>query len=187
MQALCRGRPGSSLAWQLDLAIALTASREERSQVPRTGASRRTHRRAQSHPARECSRCLPGGKRPVGKDVVKGVLARTDQRCPVAKRARSERGSGLCPGAHKAIVVALLDTITRDLQELGGEAAEGDQPGIQSVDQGGGPPAQRKRSVPHSASLRPPARARGKPPPSPGRPSPTGSTRRCPPPPPARW
>ncbi len=80
MQASCRGRPESSSAWQLDLAIALTAPREEGSQVPRTGASTRTHRQAQSHPRRECSRCPPGGKRPVGKDVVKGVLARTDQR-----------------------------------------------------------------------------------------------------------
>jgi hypothetical protein len=47
--------------------------------------------------------------------VVKGVLARTDQRCPAAKGARSERGSDLRSGAHKAIVVALLDTVTRDL------------------------------------------------------------------------
>src|ERR1700684_984594 len=88
-----------------------------------------------SWPGRECSRRRPGGKRPVGEDVVKRMLARTDERCPAAKRARSERGSDLCPGAHETIVVALMDTVTRDLQELGREAAERDQLGIQSVDQ----------------------------------------------------
>ena len=60
------------------------------------------------------------------------MLARTDQRCPAAKGARSERGSSLCPGAHEAIVVALLDTVTRDLEELRGEAAERDQLGIET-------------------------------------------------------
>src|SRR5450755_3167462 len=58
MRALCRGRPESNSAWQLDLAIALTAPREERCQVvdDHVGASERVIAvgRAERDPARTC-------------------------------------------------------------------------------------------------------------------------------------